>query len=39
LEHVRICGLGSDDATGILFRAEPEEKWLRRALSWPGIRP
>ncbi len=33
LEHIEACGLRSDDAVGILFRAEPQEQWLRRAIS------
>jgi len=34
--HVRECQLGSDDAVGILFRAEPREQWLRKAIGWPS---
>jgi hypothetical protein len=26
------CGLGSDDAAAILFRAELEERWISEAL-------
>lgn len=39
LEHVRTCGLGSDDAAGILFRAEPDERWLHNALGLARNRP
>lgn len=34
LAHARQCGLGSDDAVGILFRAEPIEQRLRHALGF-----
>lgn len=37
--HIRRCQLGSDDAVGVLFRAEPHEQWLKRALKENGIRP
>lgn len=37
--HVERCGIGSDDAAAVLFRAELEERWLDQALRWPGNRP
>ena len=33
LAHVKACGLRSDEAVGILFRAEPHEQWLKKAIS------
>jgi hypothetical protein len=37
--HVNECGIGSDDATGVLIRAELQERWLDKALQWTGNRP
>lgn len=38
-QHLKTCNLQSDDAVGILFRAEPHEQWLRRAVGWVGDSP
>jgi hypothetical protein len=38
-DHVKSCGLGSDEATAVLFRAELRERWLFGNFGWPWNHP
>jgi hypothetical protein len=37
--HAAECGLGIDEAAGVIFRAELRERWLMGALRAGGNRP
>ena len=38
-DHVKLCGMGSDDAAAMLFRAELKERWFFKTFGWNGNRP
>jgi hypothetical protein len=39
IAHIKALGLPSGEAVGILFRAEPDEQWLRRAVGESPLNP
>jgi hypothetical protein len=38
-DHVKSCGMGSDEAAAVLFRTELKERWFFKTFGWPENRP